>query len=196
MAGARGQPRVRAAAQQVDIRPMAAPKFSPVDQTEPVRGYESPDHVPDGMDADAARGDRRVPAGGPASRRPGTGPGLRVADRQHLAPEGPGRPRGERRRRDRRLPRGGTASGVDLLAGPGRARPDHRVHDLGLLRLVAARRAPRPAARRCSKGCGSSGITTPKARAVVDMVPEATLRMTPEAVTSAFPGEWRNLLGA
>ena len=26
---------------------MAAPKFSPVDQTEPVRGYESPDHVPD-----------------------------------------------------------------------------------------------------------------------------------------------------
>ena len=27
---------------------MAAPKFSPVDHSEPVRGYESPDHVPAG----------------------------------------------------------------------------------------------------------------------------------------------------
>ena len=35
-----------------------------------------------------------------------------------------------------------------------------------------------------------------EARAVVDMVPEATLRITAEAVTSAFPGEWRSLLGA
>ena len=34
-----------------------------------------------------------------------------------------------------------------------------------------------------------------EARAVVDMVPEATLRMTPGAVTAAYPGEWRSLLG-
>ena len=35
-----------------------------------------------------------------------------------------------------------------------------------------------------------------EARAVADSVPEATLRMSPDAVASAYPGEWRSLLGA
>ena len=34
-----------------------------------------------------------------------------------------------------------------------------------------------------------------EARALVDMVPEATLRMTPAQVTAAYPGRWRELLG-
>lgn len=33
-------------------------------------------------------------------------------------------------------------------------------------------------------------------RALVDMVPEATLRMTPQQVTAAFPQRWRELTGA
>jgi hypothetical protein len=34
-----------------------------------------------------------------------------------------------------------------------------------------------------------------EARALVDMVPEATLRMTPAQVAAAYPGRWRELLG-
>ncbi|MCB0982308.1 MAG: hypothetical protein H6513_01715 [Acidimicrobiaceae bacterium] len=34
-----------------------------------------------------------------------------------------------------------------------------------------------------------------EARALADMVPEATLRMTPEAVKTAYPGRWRELTG-
>jgi hypothetical protein len=33
-------------------------------------------------------------------------------------------------------------------------------------------------------------------RSIVDMVPEATLRMTPAQVTSAYPTNWRTLTGA
>jgi hypothetical protein len=32
-------------------------------------------------------------------------------------------------------------------------------------------------------------------RSVTDMVPEATLRMTPQQVQSAYPGGWRSLVG-
>ena len=32
-------------------------------------------------------------------------------------------------------------------------------------------------------------------RALVDSVPEATLRMTPAQVAAAYPGSWRTLLG-
>jgi hypothetical protein len=35
-----------------------------------------------------------------------------------------------------------------------------------------------------------------EARALVDMVPETTLRMTPAQVAAAFPGRWKELLGA
>ena len=34
-----------------------------------------------------------------------------------------------------------------------------------------------------------------EARALVDMVPEATLRMTPAQVTASFPAQWRTLVG-
>ena len=35
-----------------------------------------------------------------------------------------------------------------------------------------------------------------EARALVDMVPEATLRMTPAQVAAAYPERWKELLGA
>ncbi|MDO8362240.1 MAG: hypothetical protein Q7V88_05040 [Actinomycetota bacterium] len=34
-----------------------------------------------------------------------------------------------------------------------------------------------------------------EARAIADMVPEATLRMTPQQVAAAYPTRWRELLG-
>jgi hypothetical protein len=33
------------------------------------------------------------------------------------------------------------------------------------------------------------------ARAIVDQVPESTLRQSPDAVTRAYPAQWRTLLG-
>ncbi len=188
VAGARGQPRVRAAAQQVDIRPMAAPKFSPVDETEPVRGYESPDHVPDswtptrpgeieGFQPEGPRLGAQGPDQGYALRIASTlRPKVQVAAGENVDDA------------IRRLPRGGPAPGVALLAGPGRARPDHRVHDLGLLRLVAARQSSSTCGARCSRGCGSSSTTTQRRGRSSTSVPEATLRMTPDAVASAYPG--------
>ena len=35
-----------------------------------------------------------------------------------------------------------------------------------------------------------------EARVVADMPPESTLRMTPAQVASAYPGDWRSLVGA
>ena len=35
-----------------------------------------------------------------------------------------------------------------------------------------------------------------EARAIVDMVPAATLRMTPQQVAAAYPAQWRQLIGA
>lgn len=35
-----------------------------------------------------------------------------------------------------------------------------------------------------------------EARHLVDMVPEATLKMTPQQVAAAYPGRWRDLVGA
>ena len=35
-----------------------------------------------------------------------------------------------------------------------------------------------------------------EARAIVDMVPESTLRMSPQQVQAAYPGRWQELVGA
>lgn len=53
--------------------------------------------------------------------------------------------------------------------------------------LVAARRER-------FAGLGHGGHYT-QTRAIVDMVPEATLRMTPQQVTAAYPTGWRALVG-
>ena len=53
--------------------------------------------------------------------------------------------------------------------------------------LISARRAR-------FAGLGHGGHYT-EARAIVDMVPEATLRMTPQQVAAAYPADWRALVG-
>jgi hypothetical protein len=35
-----------------------------------------------------------------------------------------------------------------------------------------------------------------EARHIVDMVPESTLRMSPQQVAAAYPARWRELVGA
>jgi hypothetical protein len=56
--------------------------------------------------------------------------------------------------------------------------------ELGVLRL------------RLFEGVGNTLHHYVEARALVDMVPEATLRMTPAQVAAAYPERWRELMGA
>ena len=176
------------------MSPMAAPKFAPVTPLDRARGYESPDHVPD--------------PGAPTAR-----PRCRAASRS-----APGSATRARTRATRsRWPRASAAEvrcqagesvddalsgctadrpapGVALRPGAGDARPAHRAHDLGLLRRRPAGRARRhpPAV---FEGVANSLHHYEERRALVDSVPEATLRQTPDQVRAAYPAGWRTLLG-
>lgn len=74
------------------------------------------------------------------------------------------------------------------------------VHDLTVAFTIwgyLAADAPRELVQLRSKlfdGLGHGHHYT-DARAIVDSVPEATLRMTPAEVAAAFPARWRDLLG-
>lgn len=74
------------------------------------------------------------------------------------------------------------------------------VHDLTVAFTIWGFLDPNPpadlvAARRpLFDGLSHHGHYT-EARAVTDMVPEATLRMTPQQVAAAYPGSWRQLVG-
>lgn len=46
------------------------------------------------------------------------------------------------------------------------------------------------------EGVGNVNHHYAEARAIADLVPEATLRMTPEQVRAAYPARWRELTGA
>ena len=46
------------------------------------------------------------------------------------------------------------------------------------------------------EGVGNVNHHYAEGRELADRVPEATLRMTPEQVTSAYPERWRELTGA
>lgn len=174
---------------------MAAPKFSPVDPLDDARGYESPDHIPDPWLA-VRPGDLvgRQPAGARlGSQGPDQGYALKLAAR--VRPELQVQV-GEDV--DDALA-GCTAIGLRRASLFGRAPV---IHDLrmaltmwGFLdadppaELVAARR-PR------FEGVANTAHHYDELRAIVDAVPEATLRSTPDQVRAGYPGDWRSLVGA
>ena len=68
------------------------------------------------------------------------------------------------------------------------------IHDLRIAFTIWGFLDPDPPAdlrRRCGGSCSraspTSPTTTPRARALADIVPEATLRMTPAQVAAAYP---------
>ena len=173
---------------------MAAPKFAPVSPVDQSRSYESPAHVPDSW-----RPDRPAEIVGfqPVGTRlgfqgPDQGFAIKIAngfrDRLHLAT-------------------GEHAADVIqgcLLIGLRRASMFSRapvVHDLsvaftawGFLSADApadlvAMRTP------LFDGLAHVALHYSEARSLVDAFPEATLRMSPQQVSAAFPGRWRELLG-
>ena len=46
------------------------------------------------------------------------------------------------------------------------------------------------------EGVGNVNHHYAEARAIADLVPESTLRMTPDQVRAAYPSRWRELTGA
>ena len=173
---------------------MAAPKFRPVPTTEMARAYEPPDHVPDGWTADRPGDVGGFQPTGPrlGYQGPDQGFALRIA---------------ERLRGDLELQRGENAD--DVIRGClgialRRASMFSRapvVHDLTIAFTVWGflDDAP-PAALVELRGPIFEGLrqTThhyTEGRAVADLVPESTLRMTADQVADRYPADWRELLG-
>ncbi len=173
---------------------MAAPKFSPVSPTDRPRAYSSPEHVPDGWMPDRPGEIEGFQPDGPrlGSQGPDQGFALRIAERL----------------RPRIVPAEGEHVD-DLIRGClgvalRRASMFSRapvVHDLTIAFTIWGCYDPEPPTElvdlRSSMFEGLRHVAHHymEARAVADLPPEATLRMTPEQVTDAYPGSWRTLLG-
>lgn len=173
---------------------MAAPKFAPVGPIDEVRAYSSPDHVPAPWVPDRPG---EIDGFQPTGERLGA-PGPDQGYALHLA--------------NRFRPRLALAAGEhadDAIRGCvgvalRRASLYSRapvVHDLTIAftiwgyldpaapdELVALRRP-------LFEGLRLVTHHYSEARVVADMVPERTLAMAPEAVASAYPERWRELVG-
>ena len=174
---------------------MAAPKFAPVSPVDDARGYGSPDHVPDAWMPDRP-GDIRgfQPEGARLGYQgPDQGFALKIAN--------------------------GLRKDVHVLPGEHiddvvqgclgialrRASMFSRapvVHDLTVAFTIWGFLDPAPPADLVGErgslfaGVANVGHHYDEARALVDMVPEATLRMTHQQVAAAYPARWRELTGA
>lgn len=174
---------------------MAAPKFAPISPTASPRSYASPDHVPDRWMPDRPgsitglqpRGDRLGTQG------PDQGFALRIASR--LAPNVKLQP-GEHL--DDAV-RG--CLGIALRRASIFSRAPV-VHDLTIAFTMWGFFDEQPPAdlvevrRSLFEGVGHAQHHYAEGRHIADLVPEATLRRTPQQVADRYPAEWRELTGA
>jgi hypothetical protein len=173
---------------------MAAPKFSPVTPLDRTRGYESPDHVPDPWHADRPAEVRgRQPIGARlGSQGPDQGYALRLAEMV----------RPEVRVQDGESVddalSGCTATGLRRASLYGRAPV---IHDLRMALTMWGFLDPDPPVELVDERRPVFlGVADPlhhyeERRALVDSVPEETLRTTPDQLRAAYPSRWRELLG-
>ncbi|CAB4882422.1 unannotated protein [freshwater metagenome] len=174
---------------------MAAPKFAPVPAVESVRTYESPEYVPASWSpVRPGEIDGRQPSGSQLGYQgPDQGYVLLLAERV--------RPR-------LRVP--SDESSNDAVVGCinialrraslyGRAPV---MHDLTIAFTIwgwldAAPPADLLARRReLFEGVAHTAQHYTEGRVIADLVPEATLRLTPAQAAEAFPARWRELTGA
>lgn len=173
---------------------MAAPRFSPVPPTERPRYYESPDHVPEPWTPDRPGDIEGFQPSGPqlGAQGPDQGFALRIASRLRPKLQLQGEHVDD-------VVRG--SLGVALRRASLFSRAPV-VHDLDIAFTIWGFYDPDPPAElaelraRLFEGLRFVGHHYTEARLVADMVPESTLRMTPGQVTSAYPAEWRRLVGA
>ena len=174
---------------------MAAPKFSPVAPIDTARGYASPDHVPERWTNDrAADLSGRQPVGRRlGSQGPDQGYALALAAR--LRPEvvvTAGESVDD-------AVSGCTAVAMRRASLFGRAPV---IHDLRIALTIWGFLDPSPSAELVTErrprfvGVGHGSHHYAQVRALVDQVPEATLRSTPEQVAAAYPAQWRTLIGS
>ena len=174
---------------------MAAPRFAPTPTTEDVRAYASPPHVPDSWMPDRpGEIDGPQPTGTRlGSQGPDQGYALVLARR--LAPKIQLQP-GERL--DDAV-RGSLGIALRRASMFSRAPV---VHDLTIAFTIWGWFDAQPPAelverrRELFSGVGNVVHHSAESRAIVDLVPEDTLRATPDGVRAAYPARWRELTGA
>lgn len=173
---------------------MAAPRFAPTDPTDAPRGYAPTDHVPDAWHA--------VRPGDIAGPQPGG---------RLLGNQGPdqGYVLTLARRFEPKVVAGVGERVEDALAGAaavalrraslfGRAPV---IHDLTVALTIWGYLDHHPPVelaglrRRMFEGVANTAHHYSETRAIADLVPESTLRMSHQHVVSSFPGRWRELLG-
>ncbi len=174
---------------------MAAPRFSPVPPTDRPRSYESPDHVPDAW-APTRPGDiEGFQPEGPRLGDPGPDQGFALRIASQLRPKVLLQP-------DENLDdtiRG--CLGVALRRASIFSRAPV-VHDLTIAFTIWGFYDQNPPTELVElrgtmfEGLRLVGHHYMEARAVADLPPEATLRMTPAQVADAYPADWRTLVGA
>lgn len=174
---------------------MAAPKFSPVATTDRARGYESPDHVPANWMPNRPAEIAGFQPSGPrrGNHGPDQGFALRIAAR--LSPQIQLQP-GEHL--DDAV-RGclGIALGRSSLFSRAPV-----VHDVRLAFTIWGYFDEQPPTElielrtKLFAGLRHVAHHYTEARVVADMVPDATLQLTPEAAAAMYPASWRELVGA
>jgi len=172
---------------------VAAPKFAPVPVIGDVKSYRSPAFVPDGWDADRPGDlDGRQPSGpGLGFQGPDQGYALKLAAR--LRPQ---LVLSDAERVDDAVT-GCTAIGMRRASSYGRAPV---IHDLRIAFTTCGFLDTAPAADLVALRVASfAGLADPHhyeaVRALVDSIPETTLRMSPAEVNEIYSVSWKHLLG-
>jgi hypothetical protein len=173
---------------------MAAPRFAPAgDRATP--HYSSPDVVPDAWDPERPGVVEGLQPVGRRMGTPGPDQGFALTIAERLAPNI--RLQGRERLDD--AIRG--CLGIALRRASLFSRAPV-VHDLTIAFTMWGFFDDNPpdelVARRPQlfEGVGNVGHHYAEGREIADLVPESTLRMTPDAVVTAYPARWRDLTGA
>lgn len=172
---------------------MAAPKFTPVSPTDHPRHYESPDHVPEAWMPERPGDIDGFQPIGPQLGYPGPDQGfaLRVANRLRPTLKLQGENVDD-------VIRGCLGVATRRASMFSRA---PMIHDVTIAFTIWGFLDPEPPSdlvalrRRMFEGLRLVVHHYTEARAVADLPPDSTLRMTPAEVAAAYPAHWRELLG-
>jgi hypothetical protein len=174
---------------------MAAPKYAPVTPADAPRAYSSPDVVPDSWENDRPAAIRARQPHGVRLGHPGPDQGYVYLLAERLRP--------------RIIVSDGESvdDAIQGCIGIALRRAAHFgrapvIHDMTIALTIwgfflAAPPSELVAVRRgVFEGVANVVHHYAEARRIVDMVPQSTILMTPEAVAKATPGSWRALTGA
>lgn len=178
----------------IEFLSMAAPRFAPVSSVETVRYYASPDHVSEGWTPGRpGEIDGRQPAGERLGYQ-GPDQGYIIT----LAKRAESRVRVAAGEHVEDALRGCSLIALRRASLFGRA---PSVYDLNLALSLWGFLSDNPPAdlvavrKELFSGVGNAVHHYKEGRAIADLVPESTLRMSPESVAAQFATNWRALTG-